>query len=61
MVTCSKGTYVRSLVNDIGERLGCGAYLSALSRTRIGAYRLEDALTVGDLIALRDARGAVSA
>jgi tRNA pseudouridine55 synthase len=61
LVSCSKGTYVRSLVNDIGARLGCGAYLSALSRTRIGAYRLEDALTMDDLIALRDARGVASA
>lgn len=58
---CSKGTYVRSLVNDAGERLGCGAYLSALVRTRIGGYRLTDALSVDDLIALRDARGAIPA
>ena len=60
-VVCSKGTYVRTLVNDIGARLGCGAFLSALIRTRIGAYRLEDALSVDDLIALREARGAIPA
>ena len=60
-VVCSKGTYVRALVNDIGVRLGCGAFLSALVRTRIGAYRLEDALSVDDLIALREARGAIPA
>ena len=48
-VTCSKGTYVRTLVNDIGERLGCGAYLTALRRTRIGPYRVEDARTIQDI------------
>jgi len=45
-VKCSKGTYIRSLVNDLGKALNSGAYLSALSRTRIGEYRLEDALTI---------------
>jgi tRNA pseudouridine55 synthase len=54
-VTCSKGTYVRSLVNEIGDRLGCGAYLSALERTRIGPYRIEDARTIEELAASRDA------
>jgi len=52
-VTCSKGTYVRSLVHEIGERLGCGAYLSALERTRIGPYRVADAVTIEDLAAYR--------
>lgn len=42
-VACSKGTYVRSLVNDIGIRLGCGACLTALRRTRIGPYSVDDA------------------
>jgi len=42
-VTCSSGTYIRSLAHDIGEVLGCGAYLSELRRTRIGSYKLEDA------------------
>ena len=45
-VVCSTGTYIRSLANDVGEALGCGAYLGSLSRTRIGEYRLEDALTI---------------
>jgi tRNA pseudouridine55 synthase len=45
-VSCSKGTYIRSLAHDFGQSLGVGAYLSALCRTRIGTYRLEDALTV---------------
>lgn len=42
-VVCSKGTYIRSLVRDFGEVAGCGAYLSALRRTRIGEFRVEDA------------------
>ena len=44
-IRVSKGTYIRSLANDIGEVLGCGAYLSALRRTGIGNYRVEDART----------------
>jgi tRNA pseudouridine55 synthase len=44
-VVCSTGTYIRSLVNDFGETLGCGAYLSSLCRTRIGAFELKDALS----------------
>jgi len=44
-VVCSKGTYIRSLANDFGKLLECGAYLSSLCRTRIGEYKLEDALT----------------
>lgn len=42
-VHVSKGTYIRSLAHDIGQVLGCGAHLSALRRTAIGAYRVEDA------------------
>jgi tRNA pseudouridine55 synthase len=42
-VQCSKGTYIRSLVHDYGMALGCGAYLSALRRTRIGSYTLANA------------------
>jgi tRNA pseudouridine55 synthase len=44
-VACSKGTYIRSLAHDLGKLLGCGAYLSALVRTRIGDFRIEDAHT----------------
>jgi tRNA pseudouridine55 synthase len=44
-VVCSKGTYIRSLAHDFGQKLGTGAYLSALCRTRIGKYLLSDALT----------------
>lgn len=42
-VVCSSGTYVRSLVAEVGARLGCGAHLTRLVRTRIGAFRLEEA------------------
>ena len=44
-VACSKGTYIRSLAHDIGQALGCGAYLIALRRTRSGPYTLEGAKT----------------
>lgn len=45
-VACSKGTYIRTLCQDIGEELGCFAHLSALTRTRSGQFRLEDAVTL---------------
>lgn len=50
LMTCSKGTYVRSLVRDIGHRLGVGAYLSALRRTKIGNLRVENAYDVGNFV-----------
>ena len=46
LVTCSKGTYIRSLVRDFGAHLKVGAYMAALRRTRIGDFRVEDALTI---------------
>jgi tRNA pseudouridine55 synthase len=49
-IVCTKGTYIRSLARDLGELLGVGAYLSALIRTRIGNYRLEDADDLPELI-----------
>jgi tRNA pseudouridine55 synthase len=48
-IVCSKGTYIRSLARDLGESLGVGAYLSQLCRTRIGTFKLEDALSVDDV------------
>jgi tRNA pseudouridine55 synthase len=48
-VTCSKGTYVRTLAEDIGEALGCGAHLVALRRTGVGALTLEHAVTLDAL------------
>ncbi|MDA0194306.1 MAG: tRNA pseudouridine(55) synthase TruB [Bacteroidetes bacterium] len=47
---CSKGTYVRSLVRDMGDLLGCGAYLESLRRTKIGDYNVMDAWTVGEFV-----------
>lgn len=45
-IRCSKGTYVRSLARDIGEKLGCGAYLSGLRRTSIGDYSVDNAYDI---------------
>lgn len=45
-VTCSTGTYIRSLANDFGAALGCGAYLSSLCRTRIGDYTVKESQTI---------------
>jgi tRNA pseudouridine55 synthase len=45
-VTCTSGTYIRTLAHDIGKKLGCGACLSSLCRTRLGPFQLEDALTL---------------
>ena len=49
-VVCSKGTYIRALARDIGEKLGSGAYLTALRRTRVGNVRVEDCFTVEQFI-----------
>jgi tRNA pseudouridine55 synthase len=43
-IDCGKGTYIRSLARDLGERLGCGALVAALERTRIGPFHIGDAL-----------------
>ena len=48
-VNCSTGTYIRSLVNDFGEALGVGAYMSALRRTKIGDFTIENAIQWEDL------------
>ena len=60
--TVTAGTYLRSLARDVGERLGCGAHLRVLTRTRVGPFRLEDAVapvavTAG---AVRDPAGLVA-
>jgi tRNA pseudouridine55 synthase len=49
-VVCSTGTYIRSLANDFGNALGCGAYLSSLCRTRIGEHKLEQAMSIEEFI-----------
>jgi tRNA pseudouridine55 synthase len=51
---CSKGTYVRSLAEDLGRVLGCGAFVSALRRTRSGPFSIEDSLSLDMLEALKD-------
>ncbi len=51
VVKCSKGTYIRSLAHDLGKALDSGAYLTALRRTRVGDFRIEDAWTVDELVA----------
>jgi len=45
-IVCSKGTYIRSIANDLGEKLGCGGILGSLRRTGIGAYSVNDALDI---------------
>ena len=48
-IECSKGTYIRSLAYDLGERLGCGAHLAGLIRTRSGPFTLSDSITLDQL------------
>lgn len=50
-VTCSTGTYIRSLAQDFGQALGCGAYLQALRRTKIGNYSVDHALSTDEWMA----------
>ncbi len=54
-VSCTKGTYIRSLVEDIGDALGCGAHVTALRRTMASGYTLADARKVPELEAKREA------
>jgi len=55
-VVCSKGTYIRTLVNDFGEKLGTGAYLKELRRIRIGDYGVKDAMQLDDFLDKPDLR-----
>ena len=48
-VECSKGTYIRTLCDDIGRALGCGACMSGLRRTRAGGFDVRDALTIEEI------------
>ena len=52
-VSCSKGTYIRTLCHDIGEKLGCGGCMESLIRTRVSAFRIEDAKTLDEIEALK--------
>ena len=49
-IKCSKGTYIRSIAHDFGERLKNGGYLSQLCRTNIGKYDINDSITITDFI-----------
>lgn len=51
-VSCSKGTYIRTLCNDIGEKLGCGACMKSLSRIRVGRFYIDDSYTINQIAAL---------
>ncbi|HEV7393472.1 MAG TPA: tRNA pseudouridine(55) synthase TruB [Burkholderiales bacterium] len=53
-VACSKGTYIRVLAEDIGQALGCGATLVGLRRTRVGAFSVDDAVTLDALSSMTD-------
>ena len=54
-VSCSKGTYIRTLCHDIGEKLGCGACMEELIRTRVSRFKLEDSLTLSQVQELKEA------
>lgn len=60
-IRCSKGTYIRALAHDLGEKLGCGAHVAALRRTEMGGFKVEEAISLEALAALPDpaARAAV--
>ena len=52
-VSCSKGTYIRTLYHDIGEKLGCGGCMESLIRTRVSTFRIEDAKTLDEIETLK--------
>ena len=54
-VTCSRGTYIRTLCHDIGRKLGCGGCMKSLERTRVGGFHAEDASTLDQIRAYADA------
>lgn len=53
-ISCSKGTYIRSIAFDFGQKLGCGGFLAALRRTQSGNFRVSDAYGMGDLKIMLD-------
>lgn len=56
-VHCSKGTYIRTLCHDIGQKLGCGGVMAYLKRTQVDRFLVEDAITLSELEQIRDAGG----
>jgi len=55
-VVCSKGTYIRSIAEDLGRQLGCGGHVKSLRRTRVGPFRIASAVGLDRLESLRDAQ-----
>lgn len=53
-VTCSKGTYIRTICDDIGKKLGCGGTMTALQRTQSGCFRVEGARTLSEILEMTD-------
>ena len=53
-VECSKGTYIRSIAYDIGQKLNCGGYLTALERTKAGAFNLETSVKLDEIKTIED-------
>jgi len=58
-IHCSKGTYIRTLAQDIGRALGCGAHVEALRRTQVGPFTLDAGVALEALQALPDPQGAL--
>jgi tRNA pseudouridine55 synthase len=54
-VACEKGTYIRTLCNDIGEKLGCGATMTELKRTRVDMFDIDKALKLSEIQLLKEA------
>ncbi|MCX7760762.1 MAG: tRNA pseudouridine(55) synthase TruB [Hydrogenothermaceae bacterium] len=52
-VSCSSGTYIRSLIKDIGDKTGSGAYMTELTRTKVGQFKVEDSLTLDELLNMK--------
>ena len=53
-VTCSKGTYIRTLCHDIGQKLGCGGCMKSLLRTQVGPFQIKDSVTLAEIEKYRD-------
>jgi tRNA pseudouridine55 synthase len=53
-VSCSKGTYIRSLIEDIGQQIGCGAHVTMLRRTSVAGYNESQSITIDDLVTLSE-------
>ena len=54
VVSCSKGTYIRTLCHDIGQKLGCGGCMSSLRRTKAGCYDLSQSVTMAQITAMEN-------